>query len=1119
MLLTKNVVLNPSRTRPIRVAFFSNGPQLPTGYCYDDETEILTETGWKLFKDISNKEIVATLNLTNNELEYHQIDEKIEQNYSGDMFQWEGQQYNLKVTSNHRMLIKQSDDKRYKKQHDWIIEEANKTFNRALNNYQFKKDCKWKGLVPNEQIHIGKNTIQIKDYLSFMGWYLSEGYIYQDKKNNRVHISQSISANPKKHKEIVDLIKRMGFIAFRNDEKSDIGFHSKEMVEYLKEYGQKSNTKKTPEFIKWLPPEYISIFLDALFKGDGCFIYKKGINKYCSYKTTSLQLANDVHELLIKIGLNGRVKKDTPKKREHSFQDKLVSYSLSVNHYRLQPRITNKPKKVQYNGKIYCVQVHNGIVMVRRKGCALWSGNSKVIRELSSRLAKDSRFEVIIYNENTNLPEGNWMGIPVFGIPNYGDVRRVAEGFMEVYKKTNPDLIIFLEDSFTLHNFGFEQIIKIPAKRVFYIPLDGHWIPTTGVNVIRMMDKIVSMAKFTQETLGNEGFESDVIWHGVDLFLFEPVTPEKQKELKKKYGFKEDDFVIYNYGRNSNIRKNNQGMIRILCQYLKDAPENHYAFLHIMDYKIVDNDLVDYLNRHMLSEFGEEVIKRVRFSTSATYNQPASDKEMAEMLQMSDLVISASCLRGDTEIITNHGLVPIKQVNVGDKVLTHTGKFQNVIDKFEYPSLFKMYEIRPYKLNRPIYATGNHLVPVVRIERFKNGRVKEPIYQQLEIKEPELIPVDRIRKGDFVVMPRTIQNTSKEWNSTMFINQDVFNARTKLLSIDNADFIKILGYYLSEGVVSNGQTIFCLNQKKDDGIRKFLISFCSQYNLTYKITNMDRNRQLFKISSTYLMTLLENTGNKLSHTKEINWSLLNSLTTEECCQLLYSMWEGDGWRGKDEAQYTTVSKKLAWQVEYLLMRIGILASVKYSEKRQSWDIRVYGNDVEYLFERKLSCKKSKDPWGFKDDKYYYLQILSIKESTNNKTVYDLEVENDHTYCTRSMAVKNTGEGFGLIMAEGMACAKPVIHTDFTTPQELLMDASMGLGSRGWVVPCVIEHVSGLNTGHCFVDQEKFVEAIKYAVNHPSECKERGLNGRVFAERYLNWDYLIEQWKELILRMV
>jgi hypothetical protein len=44
--------------------------------CYDDKTEVLTDNGWKFFKELSYLDRMATIN-TNGELEYHLPDDLI----------------------------------------------------------------------------------------------------------------------------------------------------------------------------------------------------------------------------------------------------------------------------------------------------------------------------------------------------------------------------------------------------------------------------------------------------------------------------------------------------------------------------------------------------------------------------------------------------------------------------------------------------------------------------------------------------------------------------------------------------------------------------------------------------------------------------------------------------------------------------------------------------------------------------------------------------------------------------------------------------------------------------------------------------------------------------------
>ena len=53
--------------------------------CYDRETEILTEDGWKLFKDITYNDEIATLNSKTNYLEYQKPINIITLNYEGKM--------------------------------------------------------------------------------------------------------------------------------------------------------------------------------------------------------------------------------------------------------------------------------------------------------------------------------------------------------------------------------------------------------------------------------------------------------------------------------------------------------------------------------------------------------------------------------------------------------------------------------------------------------------------------------------------------------------------------------------------------------------------------------------------------------------------------------------------------------------------------------------------------------------------------------------------------------------------------------------------------------------------------------------------------------------------------
>ena len=75
-------------------------------YCYDKETQLFTKDGWKYFEELTEKDIVATLNVKTNMLEYQKPEEIIKKKYKGEMICINSQSINLLVTPNHKMWVK-----------------------------------------------------------------------------------------------------------------------------------------------------------------------------------------------------------------------------------------------------------------------------------------------------------------------------------------------------------------------------------------------------------------------------------------------------------------------------------------------------------------------------------------------------------------------------------------------------------------------------------------------------------------------------------------------------------------------------------------------------------------------------------------------------------------------------------------------------------------------------------------------------------------------------------------------------------------------------------------------------------------------------------------------------
>lgn len=350
--------------------------------CYDDQTEILTKDGFKYFKDIGIDEIVATLNPKGHNLEYQPIERKLEFSYSGKMIHFTGKQLDLMVTPKHKIykrMPRPSEMESYK-----LVDAVNMLGRKTIT--QMTAECEWNccnaetvtipklPLGPKSRrkpfahtAHKTKGITQfpIDVFVKFMGWYLSEGScVHQKRGKYEVSISQS-PKNKVKVNEICNIIRQLGFEP--NIHGHHINFSSKEMVLYLKQFGS-SKDKFVPYWIKQLPPRKLKMFAEAMVKGDGA--YEDG--KMRKYYSVSKQLIDDMQEICLKMGCAGTVFKVN----HNGFNGSEVYHLTITNGSLASCRRSGWAKKIDYNGNVYCVTVPNHIVLVRRNGKVVWSGNS-----------------------------------------------------------------------------------------------------------------------------------------------------------------------------------------------------------------------------------------------------------------------------------------------------------------------------------------------------------------------------------------------------------------------------------------------------------------------------------------------------------------------------------------------------------------------------------------------------------------------------------------------------------------------------------------------------------------------------------------------------------------------
>jgi len=327
--------------------------------CYDDQTEILTDEGWKLFKNLSRHEKVATLNRKTKHYEWQKPTDYVEYDYEGDLCVGQNGSFDFAVTPNHRMWVKSAKG----------VSKFKRADDPTLQGYKIPSQCKWKGQSP--QKILGYDSYS---FVKLVGLFVSEGSVFKNHKAYRIQISQT---KPTVRQEIKTVLEELGLNY--TEHKNGYTIENKELYNYFSKFGLQRE-RKLPREILDLSKQHLHLLLEYMILGDGT-----RTKVYVAYFSTSKILIDQAQEIIIKLGLSGNIfTKHTPGYVSYIDGRKVVAKSdlyqitLRFSKYKHLSNSTVGPliKKRFYKGKVYCVAVPNQIVKVRRNGKEIWCGNS-----------------------------------------------------------------------------------------------------------------------------------------------------------------------------------------------------------------------------------------------------------------------------------------------------------------------------------------------------------------------------------------------------------------------------------------------------------------------------------------------------------------------------------------------------------------------------------------------------------------------------------------------------------------------------------------------------------------------------------------------------------------------
>lgn len=376
------------------------------------------------------------------------------------------------------------------------------------------------------------------------------------------------------------------------------------------------------------------------------------------------------------------------------------------------------------------------------------------------------------------------------------------------------------------------------------------------------------------------------------------------------------------------------------------------------------------------------------------------------------------CFTKDTNITAEGYLQkPIQDIKVGEKVLTHKGRFKKVAQTFCRNYRGKILRIDCGGKLLTISVTPEHPLLLARAI-LKGSRTKK-------IHNLEFVPARQAQKGDFIAIP-----IPKEIKKIDYFKWEKKYKRTpkwediKKFSY-SPELLRMLGYWLAEGTVQydsgsnkkykRGVAFHFASQEKEyikdvvEIIKKNFEAKTSKYSRIDRPSAMELyigNRNLGEI----IFSLCgEHCDEKVLHNDLMN--LQPNLQKE----VLKGFFRGDG-NFRDEYGETTyrgvtTSQALSSQLFWLLIRNRIKPSLleqHIKNRKLSYVLKIAtAHEIKRLGDEKIKVTDRKKFIKHRElENYFLVPIREIINVDFKGQVYNLEVEDDHSYVANYLAVHN-----------------------------------------------------------------------------------------------------------------
>ena len=441
--------------------------------------------------------------------------------------------------------------------------------------------------------------------------------------------------------------------------------------------------------------------------------------------------------------------------------------------------------------------------------------------------------------------------------------------------------------------------------------------------------------------------------------------------------------------------------------YSKEVEENKLADL-LFQFGI-SNDGKKPMTLEAIKRKGIKWQKEVYNAFRATNNLGSITNIKGKDLKIADtdkyeyvMSYSFPCFIGSSLVLTSEGFKEIKDIKIGDKVLTHTNEYKTVLNS-KCTGQKKIHKLKAMSFDE-ILCTENH--KFYTRERYRKWhRTEDGKRECLRLfKEPVWKEFKDLTKDDYLGMAINRNSIIPKWDGTSIKwktrnRVDYKNELSKLMS--NPDFWWIVGRFIGDGWVraQGGITICCPFNETDEVVAR--IEKCGLKCTVVK----DRTTNKINIYQREVEYFFAEYG-KGAINKHLPGYVFD-MPVDLLESLLDGYMSADGYVNGKRYRASSISKELIYGIGQIVAKV-YHRPVSIHHTKRNPVVVIEGRTCHQHDTYTATWKREnhKQDIAFYEDGYIWFPIKELIKTDRIEDVYDIEVEDNHSFTVNNCIVHN-----------------------------------------------------------------------------------------------------------------